>query len=133
MHNKVKIPKALREQVWIKRFGKTFSHKCSTPWCQNIMTVFDFQCGHDIAESKGGHTILENLIPMCARCNLSMGNTYTFKEWKQLSKPISKWKQFLRWVFPRQKLQSDTKVSGLKLRQNHTSPSVKPLTLLGNS
>jgi len=126
---KVKIPKALREQVWIKRFGKTFSNKCSTPWCRNIMTVFDFQCGHDIAESKGGLTILENLIPLCSRCNLSMGNAYTFKEWKQLSKPQSKWTQLIRWAFP----QSDTKVGGSKSRQSRSSPNVKPITLPGDS
>ena len=97
MSNKVKIPKALREQVWLKQFGKSYTAKCATTWCENKMTVFDFQCGHDIPESKGGETILENLVPICSRCNLSMSNTYTFKEWNQLSKPKTNW--FQRFVY----------------------------------
>jgi hypothetical protein len=78
---KQKIPKALREQVWIHHNGKLFSCKCKIPWCQNQMTAFDFQCGHNIPESKGGKTTLENLIPICSRCNTSMGNSYTIDEW----------------------------------------------------
>lgn len=79
------IPIALREQVWIKQMGKVFHGKCPTTWCQNTITVFDFQSGHDIPESKGGPTTLENLIPLCSRCNNSMGNHFTFKEWCALS------------------------------------------------
>mgnify|MGYP006447540439 CR=1 FL=1 len=29
------IPKALREQVWMKRMGKTFCGKCTVSWCEN--------------------------------------------------------------------------------------------------
>lgn len=82
-YTKSKIPKALREQVWISHMGDTFSSKCKISWCQNRMTAFDFQCGHNIPESKGGSTTLENLIPICARCNTSMGNTYTIDEWSK--------------------------------------------------
>lgn len=77
------IPKALREAVWITHAGRTFEKKCLTPWCPNIMSVFDFQTGHDIPESKGGATTIDNLVPICSRCNLSMSNTYTFKEWSE--------------------------------------------------
>ena len=83
------IRKALREQVWLKHCGKRFEYKCYTNWCMNTMTVFNFDCGHDVPESKGGETILENLFPICRNCNLSMGNAYTFKEWNQLSKPVT--------------------------------------------
>ena len=78
---KQKIPKALREQVWIHHNGKLFVSKCKIPWCQNQINAFDFQCGHNIPESKGGTTTLENLIPICSRCNTSMGNSYTIDEW----------------------------------------------------
>jgi 5-methylcytosine-specific restriction endonuclease McrA len=117
---KAKIPKALREQVWLKQHGKQYSGKCATNWCENKMTVFDFQCGHDIPESKGGETILENLVPICARCNLSMSNTYTFKEWNQLSKPktLSKW--FQQFVY---------KGSGSSSCLSNTSQNDKPITL----
>ena len=58
------------------------------------MTVFDFQCGHDIPESKGGSTDILNLIPICSRCNSSMSNNYTFQEWCDKSSEVSKWKVF---------------------------------------
>lgn len=80
---KAKIPKALREQVWIQNAGSVFSTKCKIPWCENIITAFDFQCGHNIPESKGGTTSIDNLIPICSRCNGSMGNSYTIDEWSK--------------------------------------------------
>jgi 5-methylcytosine-specific restriction endonuclease McrA len=81
LKRKKNIPKALREQVWILTFGKTFENKCKIKWCNNTINVFDFQCGHNIPESKGGKTIVENLIPLCSRCNQSMNNIYTIDEW----------------------------------------------------
>lgn len=82
---KHKIPAALREQVWIHKMGRVFQGKCPVTWCQNTITVFDFQSGHNIPESKGGATNLENLVPLCSRCNLSMGDTYTIDEWSKIS------------------------------------------------
>lgn len=79
------IPKAMREQIWIREFGKVFEAKCKTTWCQNTINAWDFQAGHDIPESKGGATQPGNLIPICARCNLSMSDTYTFKEWNAMN------------------------------------------------
>ena len=80
---KAKIPKALREQVWLSHVGPKFSALCPTSWCKNRITVFDFQVGHNIPESKGGNTTIDNLIPVCSRCNLSMSNVYTFTEWSK--------------------------------------------------
>lgn len=80
-YKKKSIPQALREQVWIKSSGHVFSNKCLTTWCKNQITVFDFHCGHNIPESKGGETTVENLVAICNRCNLSMGAQYTFQEW----------------------------------------------------
>ena len=79
--NKQTIPRALREQVWVTKCGHVFSHRCRVVWCQNKINVFDFQCGHNIPESKGGRTSLDNLIPICGRCNVSMGNQYTIDQW----------------------------------------------------
>lgn len=80
-YKKSRIPKALREQVWLKQMGPTFQGKCNVTWCTNSMTVFDFQCGHNIPESKGGKTNMTNLLPICSRCNLSMGDSYSITEW----------------------------------------------------
>lgn len=86
--SKAAIPKALREQVWITHVGRHFERRCIIPWCTNIMTVFDFHVGHDVPESAGGATEIANLRPICARCNLSMGSSYTVQQWALLSAPV---------------------------------------------
>ena len=90
---KIAVPKALREQVWVSNVGSVFQTKCSVVWCKNNMSVFDFEVGHNIPESKGGKTVLENLRPICSRCNRSMSNTYTIDEWNTLGAgvPATKW------------------------------------------
>ena len=57
-----------------------FKVKCPISWCQNVINVFDFHVGHVIPESKGGATTTANLKPICARCNLSMSNSYTITQ-----------------------------------------------------
>lgn len=83
------IPKALREQVWVTQLGKVYEAKCVVVWCQNNVSVFDFEVGHNLPESKGGATTLDNLRPICARCNKSMGNRYSIDEWNTLGKPTA--------------------------------------------
>ena len=83
-YRKKSIPKALREQVWVQNIGLIFNAKCKVGWCKNRITPFDYQCGHIVPESKGGPTVLENLLPICSRCNLSMSNRYTITEWNTL-------------------------------------------------
>ncbi len=78
------IPKALREQVWINTIGRKFKSKCTISWCSNIITPFDYHCAHIIPESKNGSTTLDNLIPTCSKCNLSMSNNYTVIEWNNM-------------------------------------------------
>jgi len=99
------IPGALREQVWIGYMGRVFEGKCRTPWCTTNITVYDFQVGHNIPESKGGTLDIENLVPICAKCNLSCGDRYTFTEWAKLSKPkrIPTWKRYLCCMKPHKK------------------------------
>jgi len=113
---KKKIPKALREQVWIQKIGKKFEAKCKTSWCKNKINVFDFQAGHDVPESKGGTTDISNLIPICSRCNLSMGNQHTFKEWCKKGKD-TKWNLFTTIVETIWNLSDSTK-SGTKSKKN---------------
>jgi hypothetical protein len=81
---KEKIPKALREQVWRTLCGEVFKTKCIVVWCTNSITVFDFEVGHNIPESKGGTLALSNLRPICTQCNRSMSNHYTIDEWNKL-------------------------------------------------
>ena len=93
MPKKATIPKAVREQCWLTIIGKKYESKCYVKWCNNIMNVFDFHVGHDIPESKGGTLDLDNLKPICARCNLSMSDNYTIQEWNQLTKDKDKMKR----------------------------------------
>ena len=72
--HKKNIPKALRQQVWLKYNGKCFENKCNIIWCKNNIDVFNFHVGHNIPESKGGKMYIENLRPICSFCNQSMGN-----------------------------------------------------------
>jgi 5-methylcytosine-specific restriction endonuclease McrA len=81
---KQNIPKAVKEQLWIRDMGHVFEGKCKVSWCKNKITVFDFQCGHNIPESKGGETALPNLMAICGRCNTCMGDRYTIDEWSML-------------------------------------------------
>ena len=77
------IPRAIREQVWIKYIGTKYKDKCYIDWCQNTITVFDFSLGHNVPVSKGGSNKISNLRPICARCNTSMGNRYTIDQWNK--------------------------------------------------
>jgi hypothetical protein len=99
-YKKKKIPKAVREAVWVKHVGKKFEQKCLTHWCPNTMTVFDFQTSHNIPESKGGTMEIDNLFPLCGRCNLSMSSQYTYYEWSNIFKcKIPLWKRMYNCVF----------------------------------
>jgi hypothetical protein len=72
-YKKKKISATLKRLVWNKWIGEEIGKfKCL---CCNIsdITAFSFNCGHIIAESKGGDTILSNLKPICQNCNSSMG------------------------------------------------------------
>jgi 5-methylcytosine-specific restriction endonuclease McrA len=96
-YKKQKIPIAIREAVWVLRCGRVFEHKCLTSWCPNTITVFDFQSGHNVPESKGGKTIVDNLYPLCSRCNTSMGDRYTFDQWTAMvpeAEPKKTWSRF---------------------------------------
>ena len=78
---KQKIPLAVKQNVWVTNFGEVYKHKCYVDWCHRVMTVFEFEVGHNIPESKGGTLDLNNLRPICHQCNIGMGNQYTIDEW----------------------------------------------------
>jgi hypothetical protein len=79
---KKSISASLRQKVWNKyiglSIGETLCKCCNT----NIISQLRFHCGHVIAEKCGGETILENLRPICEKCNLSMG-TQNLNEFSQ--------------------------------------------------
>jgi len=82
---KQKIPRALREQVWLASVGPRYESKCTVSWCNTKINVFDFHVGHNKPEAKGGKLDIKNLRAICSRCNLSMGSQYSIDEWEQLA------------------------------------------------
>lgn len=92
------IPKKIREQLWLNYNGEIFKSKCLINWCSNTIDVFNFHVGHDIPESQGGSLDLENLVPICDRCNLSMSDNYTIKEWNKLNVGKKKKNKLYLWL-----------------------------------
>jgi hypothetical protein len=76
------IPKSLKKLVWDTWVGENIGVvKCLCCGHQNIRQI-EFHCGHVKAEQKGGELTVENLRPICAQCNLSMG-TMNMMEFQQ--------------------------------------------------
>lgn len=92
-YKKANIPKAVREQCWLATNGKVYETKCYVDWCENIIDVFNYHVGHDKPESEGGTLDINNIKPICARCNLSMSDNYTIEEWKNKYKKESNKKE----------------------------------------
>lgn len=84
-YKRKKIPVALKEQLWIRDCGKVFECECRISWCKNTINVFNYHVGHDVPLSKGGKLDMDNLCPICDRCNYSMGNKYTIRQWERMA------------------------------------------------
>ena len=95
---KAKIPKALREQVWLEYNKTEFQCKCYIRWCKNSTTPFNFEVGHNIPESKGGTLDISNLRPICGKCNRSMRDNYTIDEFNDISNPVEE--RVFCWALP---------------------------------
>lgn len=67
-----RISKALRNDVWIKYFGRSIAEAKCPAKCGSWIHISNFECGHIIAHSRGGKTSINNLIPICSACNRNM-------------------------------------------------------------
>ena len=96
------IPASLRQAVWIKHNGPRFLAKCKVSWCENEITPFTFEAGHNQPHSRGGATNLDNLSPICTICNRSMGDRFTIDEYSKKFAPklvpvyTTFWSRFLK-------------------------------------
>jgi 5-methylcytosine-specific restriction endonuclease McrA len=70
--HKDKIPRAVRNAVWVRYFPNSLTGVCVCCKIEGI-TYGNFQAGHVISEHNGGSTTIDNLRPVCALCNTSMG------------------------------------------------------------
>jgi len=87
--DKKNIPKIKKQEIWYHYIGEDIGRtKC---FCCNINDIrqLEFHCGHIIPKSKGGEMSLQNLRPICSKCNLSMGNENMIDFMKRLSYCIS--------------------------------------------
>ena len=94
-NKKQSIPKTLKIDVWNKYIGEdTGKTKCLCCKSKDI-TQLNFHCGHVLAENNGGRLNVDNLRPICASCNLSMGSTHMDEFIKKCGydKPILKRKR----------------------------------------
>jgi len=84
---KKSIPKSLKKLVWDHWVGENQGMaKCL---CCRHATIrqIEFHCGHIMAEKNGGALTLDNLRPVCAQCNLSMG-TMNMNEFSKKFFPV---------------------------------------------
>jgi hypothetical protein len=81
-YKKKTIPKALKKQVWDTWVGSSVGETNCLCCGHEKVRQIEFHCGHIMAEVNGGKTNVENLRPICAQCNLSMGsmNMIEFKK-----------------------------------------------------
>jgi hypothetical protein len=80
---KQRIGKGMRMAVWNKVYGPEVGQTdCPMKFCKNKISQMSFDSGHIIAESKGGKTELDNLVPICHDCNIAMG-TENMEEFKR--------------------------------------------------
>lgn len=83
------IPKSLKTLVWDTYIGPEIGITKCMCCNHNFIRQSEFHCGHVLAEANGGKTVLENLRPICAQCNLSMNKKHLF-EFKENFFPSSK-------------------------------------------
>lgn len=71
------LTKKDRTDVWNFYIGANFgTYKCLFCTFKTVdKGLGDWHCGHVVPRSVGGKTILSNLRPICADCNLSMSDT----------------------------------------------------------
>ena len=73
VRKKKPIPKHIKTIVWDTYIG---ADKAIAACCCCLFTeisIRSFHCGHVISEANGGDLTIQNLRPICAPCNLSMG------------------------------------------------------------
>ena len=115
---KDRIPKHVRDNVWIKYNGNGSRGICYA--CGTKVNRYNagWHCSHVISDSKGGEETVENLRTCCRHCNLSMGdqNLYAYIRDKGLTGPGSRNVKSYLNRHPSQKFDKRTNNWGKKTR-----------------
>ena len=67
------IPQIIRKHVWGFYMGASRGEGMCMCCKTEKITAFTFVCGHVVAAAVGGLATVDNLRPICALCNSSMG------------------------------------------------------------
>jgi hypothetical protein len=73
VRRKTAITQAMRIVVWNTYIGDEIGKTQCVCCKSNCITQHNFHCGHVVAEANGGKVHVDNLRPICAVCNNSMG------------------------------------------------------------
>ena len=79
------IPAPVRSGVWRKYIGDSMDGACYS--CNKPLSYENWQAGHILAFANGGKETIENLRPLCAQCNTSMGSMHMFDFIKKHNMP----------------------------------------------
>lgn len=72
---KAKIPKKVKIDAWNTYIGRKNGEAICICCRINVIGQNDFQAGHIISEFNNGKVTIENILPICSGCNMSMGTT----------------------------------------------------------
>lgn len=62
-----------KQLIWNARYGEKYNAKCFI--CKtNVITPFNFECGHINAHCEDGSSDISNLDAICVQCNRTMGS-----------------------------------------------------------
>lgn len=67
------IPAPLKRDCWNKWIGPNVAHTYCLCCNQHKISMNDFEAGHVISDAEGGELSVDNLKPICSKCNKSMG------------------------------------------------------------
>ena len=72
---KKKIPKRIKDESWNTYVGKDKTKGLCVCCRKEEIRIQNFTAGHINSEKNGGVITIDNIIPICQPCNLSMGIT----------------------------------------------------------
>ena len=70
---KKKIPKGIKNDSWDKYIGANIAIVNCICCNKTQINMKDFVAGHIVSEKNGGEISVANIIPICLKCNSSMG------------------------------------------------------------
>ena len=73
--SKTKIPKKIKNDSWDKYIGSNVGDSICLCCRTTSINSKSFIGGHIISEKNGGLVTVDNIVPICSECNLSMGVT----------------------------------------------------------